>query len=356
MSTAAAPALSNQVWYTRCPVPTPAGLAIQKGWISNGLATCGLTVESIRDSNDRSVRNSHFDHTLANSFRQGGNIPAIWARAAGRDTRLIGLTWTDEYQVIIALPTSGIQSVRDLVGRRIGIPQRLHDVIDFTRAQALRGVLGVLEADGVDTARVQLVDLPIAKSFVDGVADLAGGRGAQPSRTSRREGFQAELFALVRGEVDAIFVKGSHGAEIANQLGAVVVADIGNHPDRLVRANNATPRTLTVDGHLLRTRPDAVAQVLRAILDAGAWALANPQETAAYVGRETGSTADWVRFAYGDDLHEHLGTNLKDEDLAALSHFKDFLLKHRFLPADFDVRAWADSSALAAAHALPARG
>ena len=352
MSTAAAPAPTNKVWYTRCPVPTPAGLAIQKGWIAEGLATCGLGVDSIRDSNDRSVRNSHFDHTLANSFRQGGNIPAIWARAAGRDTRLVGLTWTDEYQAIIALPGKGLATVHDLVGRRIGLPQRLHDTIDFTRAQALRGVLGVLEAEGVDTARVELVNLPIARSFVDGTPDLVGGRGTQPSRTSRRDGFSTELFALIRGEVDAIFVKGSHGAEIASQIGGVVVADIGNHADPLVRANNATPRTLTVDGHLVRTRPEAVAQVVKAILDAGEWARQNPAETAAYVGRETGSTADWVRFAYGDDLHEHLGTDLSEQNLKALTHFKDFLLKHHFLPADFDVTAWAEPGPLAAAHAL----
>jgi ABC-type nitrate/sulfonate/bicarbonate transport system substrate-binding protein len=344
------PLKSEKIWYTRCPVPTPAGIAIQKGWISDRLAGCGLTVDSIRDSSDRAVRSSHFDHTLERSFRQGGNIPALWARSAGRDTRLIGLTWTDEYQALIALPSSGIRTVKDLAGRRIALPKRLNDPIDFTRAQALRGILGVLEAEGVDTATVQLRDLPIGRSFVDGEAPLAGGRGPQPGRNARRDGFQAELFALVRGEVDAIFVKGSHGAELANQIGALVVADIGNHPDPLVRANNATPRTLTVDGQLLRSRPDAVTTVVRAILDAGRWARENPRETAAYIARETGSTEDWVRFAYGEDLGAHLGTDLSAANLAALAHFKDFLVKHGFLPADFDVHAWADHGPLAAAH------
>jgi len=39
---------------------------------------------------DRETRESHFTHTLANSFRQGGNAPAIYARSEGRDTVLIG--------------------------------------------------------------------------------------------------------------------------------------------------------------------------------------------------------------------------------------------------------------------------
>ncbi len=353
--TAAAPALapSSKVWYTRCPVPTPAGIAIQQGWIANGLATCGLGVDSIRDSNDRAVRNSHFDHSLSNSFRQGGNIPAIWAKAAGRDTRLLGLTWTDEYQAVIALPASGLKTVHDLKGRKIGLPQRLNDSIDFTRAQALRGVLGVTAAAGIEARNLDLVNLPIARSFVDAEQPLAGGRGPQPSRTARRDGFSTEAFALIRGEVDAIFVKGAHGAELATQLGAVVVADIGNHPDRLVRANNATPRTLTFDGSLVRDRPDAVTRIVRAILDGGAWAASHPAETRAYIARETGSTEDWVRFAYGDDLHHQLGTDLDEANLAALQHFTDFLALHGFLPTTFDVRAWAEPVVLEAAARLP---
>jgi 2'-hydroxybiphenyl-2-sulfinate desulfinase len=360
MSAAAAPSpiatTSSKVWYTRCPVPTPAGIAIQQGWIEAGLASCGLGVESIRDSADRTVRNSHFDHRLSNSFRQGGNIPAIWARAAGRDTRLIGLTWTEEYQAVIALPGRGLSTVADLKGRRVGLPKRLHDSIDFTRAQALRGVLGVTAAAGIAPKELELVDLPIARSFVDAEQPLVGGRGPQPSRTARRDGFATELFALVRGEVDAIFVKGAHGAEIANQLGAVVVADIGNHPERLVRANNATPRTLTVDGALLRERPEAVASITRAILDGGNWAESHPSETRAYIARETGSTEEWVRFAYGDDLHQQLRTDLSSENLAALQHFTDFLHQYGFLPESFDVRAWSDPSALEAAHRLPKLG
>lgn len=343
------------VWYTRCPVPTPAGIAIQQGWLEAGLAACGLGIRSIRDSTDRSVRNSHFDHTLTSSFRQGGNIPALWARSAGRDTRLVGLTWTEEYQAVIALPASRLRTVKELKGRRIGLPRRLNDSIDFTRAQALRGVLGVTQAAGLAPGELQLVDLPIARSFSDPDTPLDGGRGPQPSRTARRDGFSAEVFALVRGDVDAIFVKGSHGAELASQLGAVVVADIGNHPDRLVRANNATPRTLTFDGQLLRERPDAVARVVRAILDGGAWARAHPAETRAYIGRETGSTEEWVRFAYGDDLHLQLGTALAAEDLTALQHFADFLHRHDFLPAPVDVAGWADPAPLEAAERLARR-
>ncbi|WP_204308900.1 hypothetical protein, partial [Klebsiella oxytoca] len=89
---------------------------------------------------DRAVRESHFDHHLSRSFRQGGNIPAIWARSNGRKTRLVGLTWTDEFQAVITLPETRITRTRDLIGRRFGIPRRLNDQIDFHRATALKGM------------------------------------------------------------------------------------------------------------------------------------------------------------------------------------------------------------------------
>ena len=81
------------LWYTRCPVPTASSLAIAQGWLDEEFAPDGITVASLRSSADRAVRESHFDHSQAASFRQGGNIPPIWTRSRGADVRLIGLSW-----------------------------------------------------------------------------------------------------------------------------------------------------------------------------------------------------------------------------------------------------------------------
>ena len=82
----------DTLWYTRCPVPTGLGIAVQKGWLQDTVGALGTQVQSLRESTDKAVRESHFDHTLRNSVRHGGNIPAIWARAQGRETRVIGLS------------------------------------------------------------------------------------------------------------------------------------------------------------------------------------------------------------------------------------------------------------------------
>jgi hypothetical protein len=123
-------------------------------------------VESIFDSKDRSVRESHFDHHLSWSFRQGGNIPPIWARAKGRDTRLVAITWTDEFQALITLPGRGIHAPEQLAGRRFGVPARVNDLIDFHRATALKGLVSGLSLAGLSHRDVELVDLVIEESII----------------------------------------------------------------------------------------------------------------------------------------------------------------------------------------------
>ena len=128
----------DTLWYTRCPVPTGLGIALQKGWLEQAFLAQSTAIRSLRESNDRAVRESHFDHTLQNSVRHGGNIPALWARADGRDTKLIGLSWADETQRILVLPDSDIKTVRDLKRRRFGLPLWRNAQIDFARAQGPR--------------------------------------------------------------------------------------------------------------------------------------------------------------------------------------------------------------------------
>ncbi len=76
----------SHIWYTRCPVPTPVGLATQLGLLDTAFAAEGIKLNSIIDSKDRSIRSSHFDHHLDYSFRHGGNVPPIrgWSASPGQ--------------------------------------------------------------------------------------------------------------------------------------------------------------------------------------------------------------------------------------------------------------------------------
>ena len=81
-----------------------------------------------------------------------------------------------------------------------------------------------------------------------------------------------------------------------------------------------------------------VVQVDRAT----AWARVNAEETRRIVAREVGASEEAAGVAYGADVHLKLGLSLDPGQVAAIAHFKDFLLARGFLENDFDVDAWVD--------------
>ncbi|GLR55884.1 ABC transporter substrate-binding protein [Rhizobium indigoferae] len=326
----------SEIWYTRCPVPTPVGLAAQLGYLEENFRKEGVTLKSIIDSPDRSIRQSHFNHTLDWSFRHGGNVPPIRARSEGRKTRLVGITWTDEFQAIITLPESGIKSTRDLKGRRFGIARRPEGIVDFMRATALKGLVSALSLEGLELADVEVIDIALADSV------LASQEGPSLFGLKRQQAYGAEIASLIRGEVDAIYVKGTAGINVANLVGAIQVVEFGFHPDPKIRINSGSPRVLTVDELLAEERPDMVHRLLESIFKASAWAEAHPEETRRFVAREAGATEEQVLAANGPEVHRHLGLGLQPELVEAVGHYKDFLRDFGFLAADFDIAEWVD--------------
>jgi ABC-type nitrate/sulfonate/bicarbonate transport system substrate-binding protein len=340
----------DTLWYTRCPVPTGLGIAIQKGWLQDAFHAEGTQVSSLLESKDFATRESHFSHTLKNSVRHGGNIPAISAKALGRDTRIIGLSWADETQLILSNPGSGINSVRDLRGRRFGLPNWKNVEIDFTRAQAIRGLENALSLEGLSVADVELVDQDIDSHYSDQASTNDTNVTAFRGRTaSRARASNLEVVALLRGEVDAIFLKGTHGAQVADQFGLTTVIDIGAHPEPLIRANNGTPRTLAVDANLLDNYFDAAVTIVEQVLRAEAWAQDHASEVRRYLARETNASEYWVSIAYGNDAQTKLKTDLAEQSIAAIQNFTDFLARWKFIPNSFDVNEWIDYRPLEAA-------
>lgn len=267
----------ENLWYTRCGVPTAVGIAVQLGWIEEEFTRDGIKISSVREASDKNQRQSHYDHSLDNSFRQGGSVPAIWTKANGRNTKLVGLTWTDEAQVIFAKPGSDIRSVKDLKGKRLGIASRPDDVIDFWNATTRRVYAIALELAGISEKDVEFVELPRhGNSFDD------------PNRTQRRDRPEdlIEVKALLEGKVDVIFHKGSRGLEIVDAIGGQVIFDTWKDPEARKRANNHSPRTLTVDAQLAEDHPDIVTRLVKRTLQAGQWADAHPQQTIEYVARD----------------------------------------------------------------------
>lgn len=322
------------LWYTRCPTPTPLGLAVKLGFLQSTLAAKSVGLQSLQSSTDEKVRASHFDHTQPWSFRQGGNIPPIHARASGRDTRLIGINWIDEFQAVITLPSSGVRTVAELVGKRLGLPRQPPGIIDFQRATALKGLLSTLQVAGIAREAVRFVDV------ATGTAQWGDTTPGYPLQLVRRLPYANEITQLIKGEIDAFFVKGAEGLSLAHQFNAVILSETGVHADPAIRINNGTPRLLTVDGTLARERPDLVQSLLEAVAKAARWAAQHPDETRRFVAQEIGVSEEAVQGAFGPELHLKFSTSIDAPGLQAIDSFKGFLLAEGFIDNDFSVEAW----------------
>lgn len=341
----------DTLWYTHSPVPTGLGIAVESGRLAEAFRQYGTNIQGLRESSDREVREAHFDHHLPNSVRHGGNTPAIWAKASGVDTRLLGLSWSDEVQLILTTVESGVKTVRDLRNRRFGLPKWANVQIDFGRAQALRSLENALHLEGLGIQDVELVDYPYGGTHSDEPIRHVFGAQVALNRRSRRR--NNELIGLLRGDIDAIFMKGAHAVQLADEFGLHVIIDTGSHPDPMVRSNIGTPRTLTVDQHLLTHHFDAAVLIVETVLRAEQWAWSHADETRRFLARELNTSEYWVAAAYGEDAHRRLVTRLEDGSLKALQDLTDFLERHGFIKHRFDVRDWIDERPLQAVLGKP---
>lgn len=333
----------DTLWFTRCPVPCATGIAVANGWLDDAFEPLGVRVQSLRNSPDRHIRESHFTHTLENSFRQGGNAPAIYAKSQGEDTVLLGLQWTPQYQAILTLPESGIKTVSDLKGRRLSLPKRVNDKIDFWRAISLQGYEHALSMAQLGLDDVELVDLPVLQSFVDTASGDKHGIASVPQLQRHHT---AELTALLQGRVDAIFAYSVWGLTLRDQFNAVQVINLAQTPDPFLQVNNEQPSTLTVSGKLLREHPDVVDRYVAQLVRASHWARNNRNASRIALAQETGTSEYWIDEGHSPDITDRLDLSLDGHLVNALAKRKNFLLQHGFIPQDIDLDRWIDSGPL----------
>ncbi|AYJ87714.1 ABC transporter substrate-binding protein [Sphingomonas paeninsulae] len=347
---ASADTLPNELWFTRCPVPTATGIAYKLGWLTEEFAGDGITVRTLQESGSELGRH-HYDHRLPTLIREGGNMLSIAARAQGEPTKLVGLTWIEESQLILTRPDTGIRNAADLNGRRLALPGWSQNDIpshvrgtSIARGMSLHGYKGVLASAGLTFDDVELVETE------DRLRNIGGsGRDLGPRRSGLGRLWPIE--ALVAGDVDAIYVKGASAIDGARAAGLVIAVNLDAIPDRRFRVNNGTPRPITVHQSLLDNNFDLVVRFLATTLRAADWVAEHPGKLREILEFETDGSAEAVDKAYGR-LHEGLHPTLDTERLALLDQQKKFLFTYGFLDANFALADWVDARPLEAALAL----
>jgi ABC-type nitrate/sulfonate/bicarbonate transport system substrate-binding protein len=322
----------DTLWFTRCPAPSAASIAIRNRWLEEEFAPDGIAVASLAASTDKAVHLSHYRHTQPNSFRFGGYVPPLVTRAQGTDVRVVGLAWPDRVAEVVVAADSPIRTGADLRGHRLGVPKRLNDSIDWWRATVLAGYDEALVAAGLPADSVTLVDIPVARAFVEditlGAAHAQSLWGARSQFAVQRE----EAAALIRGEVDALYTDAAMGAILKAAYGFRPVVNIDGSEDGEY-GSNGFPIVLTLSGGLIDARPDLVVRWIRRLLDADAWAQAHEPEAKRILARDTGVPEDFLDLAYSPRVHRQLDVSLSENRVALLQAKHDALLRHGFLAA-----------------------
>jgi ABC-type nitrate/sulfonate/bicarbonate transport system substrate-binding protein len=347
MSTSEAIRASNdidQLWFTRCTVPTAAGIAYGLGWLDEEFAADGITLSTLQDAAADVAGGHHFSHGLIGLIREGGSIPAFWTRSIGTPTRVLGLTWVDEKQVVVARPGSGITGPSDLRGRTAAVAEPAPRAPSVHRPMALKGLLNALSLGGLSLDDIEIVNVPSR--------DDGSGTANWGLRPELAFGPWPGLNEVAEGRADIAYAKGALAAEQIASLGLEVVVNLDDATDARFRVNNGTPRPITVRQELLDQRPDLVVRFLVRILESADWAATHVDEVLTILATETGSQTETARRTYTGGFHEHLHPTLSPERVALFEDEKRFLVDYSFIEHDFELSEWFDPEPLAEAVAL----
>jgi len=323
-----------QLWHTRCPVPTALGLAAQVGLLENAFADDhGIELCSLRESATPEIRESHYTHTQPASFRHGGCYPAIWAQANGADTKIIGLSTmpASTYQSVLVLPDSPLRNAADLRGKRILLLRKPHATMDFHYYNSLRITDKALASAGLTFDDVELVEHPVPAAIEGEVQ----GDALVP----------ANLFPLVRGEVDAIIAGVTRSFEFQRTIGLRAIFDQRDLPTER-QGHNGRPLTLAVKADLIRQRPDVVRKLLSSVLKAEALIAADPPFALRQFAKEFALSEQVAAHAYGESLADDLHVDFREDRIRALQSEVDFLARIGAIARPFDVEGWLDPTLL----------
>ena len=210
---------------------------------------------------------------------------------------------------------------------------------------ALHGFANALRLGGLTLADVTAVEV-----------DVERNPEVRNAVQSERRTTTWGVDELLRGDVDAIYVKGARAQEVAREHGLRVAVDLDATDAKRLRVNNGTPRPITVHADLLESRPELVVGFLAQSLRAADWAADNLDRVREVLARETLSGPEGVAAAYKDGFHLDLHPSLSDERVELIDIQKQFLYTHGFLAADFDLESWVAREPLERARELLASG
>ncbi len=335
--------MPRTLWYTRCPVATASGIAFQRKSFDQEFEGSDFVVRNIKELGPAQA-DTHFDHRLADSFREGGAIPPLWARSRGANTLAVGLTFVADSLAVFVRADDKARRVQDLAGRRCGLPVRPYILIDFMKVNAHKGFYSTLAANGMQESDVQIVEMTIND-------DMHGSINADLKQGDRPSLYDADIDYLLRGEVDAVFCKNAEVGLIEHRYAGRIRKLYDLMTDQTDRAHmvNANPRIITVSAGLAREAPEAVERYLLVLVRTANWAASHPAEATAVMAKELGVSEADIRSSYEPDFHKKLWPSFGPELRRLLQVQIDFMQARAYL-GQVDLEAWMQTRFLEQAY------
>jgi ABC-type nitrate/sulfonate/bicarbonate transport system substrate-binding protein len=325
-----APAPAPLIWYARCPTLTALGLIANRGVLQREFLRENVHLVSVRENSTPGVRQGHLDHSLPNLIREADAATALWAHGQNARSRLLAIGQTYHSVSVVTRSGQPIQSLRDLIGRRLGL---IKEAGNFSPAQvrSLRAWETVLDVAG------------IAKSDIEFVPVVADHPSVPFGDVARRE-----VEALLGGQSDVAILFGAKGLELARsahlkEVHRFTADEIRNDP-RL--AGLVELRAVTVDQVLLEGREDIVTRILTNLIEAGRWAQTFPKEALKQAAIEGKVEITNAETAYGAWLAEGARIGFEPERVAALESLQDWLKSRHLLPESHQIGQWAEPGVL----------
>ena len=337
-------AIRKEVFYTICPLIVASHVAVEKGWLAEEFEKAGAVPRFLREL-PKDEWLAHFTSIHPNLFRDGGCIPPIWAKSLSPVNKVIATTsFTKSGGQIVVNTRSGIHSVGDLKGKRIGLTLRpTADRVDFARATAHRAILLALQINGLKEGNVEFVDLPETeiktgdpsweklKPAKNPVELWGGGK--------LREQAWKDGLALLEGRVDAVYARPRQFRTLHEQGLVSVIYKSGDHPDWTLQVAN-TPTVVTVSTEVAEKYPEVPTAWLRASVKAGRWIKENAYEAAKVFYEVTGEPD--IESIVRKLTEYDFVPSLSSKRLAALEIQKEFLIEQGYIEKDFSLDEWVD--------------
>jgi 2'-hydroxybiphenyl-2-sulfinate desulfinase len=327
----------SEILYSICPVGNSSYLAANGGFLQKGLDRYGVKATSLKTLPPEK-RHIHYTYEDNAFFREGGNIPPIWAKSRGAEPILIGLTFVEQRTYILARLDSPIDRLEELRGKRAAISVYPKTLVDWYAATVRRGFKSALEARGLTLSEVTFVEVDETEEREKqwGGLDLA----------------VSAIRALDAGEVDAIYVDLAPAQRLLNTGKYKVLYNLHANTDVVPPIHNVYPDILTVSRKLAEDAPEIVVEYIKQTLLAAEWAKSHLKEAAGLLAKQLDATVGETVNIYPSGFNQRLELTLDEKGLWALESQKRFLLDNGYIEKDFDLGAWMDDSFLKAAHSL----